>query len=314
MAGDRRAHGTGKYTEPLCPPLCPTTVSPGLLQEPPSLPVSTPVLPPPAFLHTAKEFSRNVVLIHVTLLIEAAGVCHLSSPSQGPASRRPPRPAIWVPVPSEPCLLLLFPTRVPSHPGFLLGPELFQQSLPSGAGTGSPSAWDTPSPTATAPAPPFGCLLTGRPARPAMRGSRAALHPPAPPAPPHPPPRRLACGTWAVCCRGACPPPLRRPGAWRRLLPRLLRCLTGARKTRAACATVTNRDSMFIAEEREEEARGHGKLLSLSATISVLRECDLRAQLFRQDGRAPRRPPGGPDTPGPTRHVRRAPPLPPLRN
>lgn len=44
---------------------------------------------------------------------------------------------------------------------------------------------------------------------------------------------------------------------------------------------------MFIAEEREEEARGHGKLLSLSATISVFRECNLRVQLFRQDGRAP---------------------------
>lgn len=170
MAEDRRARGTGKYTEPLRPPLCPTAVSPGLLQEPPSLPVSTPVLSPPAFLHTAKVCSRDVVLIHVTLLIEAAGVCHLSSPSQGPASRRPPRPTIWVPVPSEPCLLLLFPTRVPSHPGFLLVPELFQQSLSSGASTGSPSAWDTPSPTAMAPAPSFRCLLTDRPARPAMHG------------------------------------------------------------------------------------------------------------------------------------------------
>lgn len=287
MAEDRRARGTGKYTEPLRPPLCPTTVSPGLLQEPPSLPVSTPVLPPPAFLHTAKVCSRDITLIHVTLLIEAAGVCHLSSPSQGPASRRPPRPTIWVPVPSEPCLLLLFPTRVPSHPGFLLVPELFQQSLSSGAGTGSPSAWDTPSPTAMAPAPSFRCLLTDRPARPAMHGlpcplcTRPAPRPPA--ASPPMPPRVLHVG----CCRGACLPPLLRPGAWRRLLPRLHQCLAGARKTRAACATVTNRDSLFIAEEREEEARGHGKLLSLSATISVFREYNLRAQLFRQDGRAP---------------------------
>lgn len=106
MAEDRRARGTGEYAEPLRPPLCPTTVSPGLLQEPPSLPVSTPVLPPPAFLHTAKVCSRDVVLIHVTLLIEAAGVCHLSSPSQGPASRRPrgpPSGSLFPPSPASCC-------------------------------------------------------------------------------------------------------------------------------------------------------------------------------------------------------------------